>query len=146
MPSSCGGRSCGVNGIDDDTAVRDHMRHVLSSAGFHPFFAASGAEGINLAEQVSPDVIVVDVMMPEMDGWAVLKTLKPSVEIGPVPVIVMSAVDNGALAQALGANAFIMKPISQDRMLDEIRKGCRYTHQLRQRAAVSLDSSVTVTT
>src|SRR5207237_1215589 len=57
--------------IDDDPSVRDWMKRFLTREGFRPVTASGGEEGLRLAAQFHPDVIVLDVMMPGMDGWAV---------------------------------------------------------------------------
>ena len=62
--------------IDDDPTIRDLLRRFLSKEGFGVASAASGAQGLELARQLKPAVITLDVMMPGMDGWAVLSALK----------------------------------------------------------------------
>ena len=62
--------------IDDDAAVRDLMQRFLAKEGFRVVTAAGGEEGLRLARELRPDAITLDVMMPGMDGWAVLSALK----------------------------------------------------------------------
>ena len=102
--------------IDDDPAARDLMRRFLSKEGFHPETAASGEEGLRLAKSVHPVAITCDVMMPGMDGWAVLQALKADPELSDIPVIMLTMVDDKNLGYALGANDYLTKPLDRDRL------------------------------
>src|SRR5215813_12210454 len=62
--------------IDDDSSVRDLLERFLNREGFHVLTASSGEDGIRIAHEKQPDVITLDVIMPVMDGWAVLAKLK----------------------------------------------------------------------
>ncbi len=102
--------------IDDDPAARDLMRRFLAKEGFHPETAASGEEGLRLAKTVHPVAITCDVMMPGMDGWAVLQALKADPELSDIPVIMLTMVDDKNLGYALGANDYLTKPLDRDRL------------------------------
>src|SRR5437868_8426408 len=80
--------------IDDDASVRDLMSRFLTKLGFHVVAAANGPEGVRLARQVCPLVITLDVVMPECDGWTVLKQLKSDPALAEIPVIMVTIVDN----------------------------------------------------
>jgi len=69
--------------IDDDPAARDMTSRVLTKEGYAVRCAASGVEGLELARRVRPAVIALDVMMPGMDGWAVLASLKADAQLAP---------------------------------------------------------------
>jgi CheY-like chemotaxis protein len=108
--------------IDDDETARDLMRHFLSQEGFQVVTAASGEEGLHLARLLTPDVITLDVMMPRMDGWAVLVALQEAPELADTPIIMTTIVDDKNMGFALGATDYIMKPIDRSRLVTLVRK------------------------
>jgi CheY-like chemotaxis protein len=108
--------------IDDDAAVRDLMSRFLSKLGFHVVAAANGEEGVRLARQVRPLVITLDVVMPDCDGWTVLKKLKSDSALAEIPVIMVTIVDNEAMGLDLGASNYLIKPVDRDRLAVLIEK------------------------
>lgn len=108
--------------IDDDASVRDLMSRFLAKMGFHVVAAANGEEGMRLARQVHPLVITLDVVMPESDGWTVLKKLKSDSALSEIPVIMVTIVDNEAMALDLGASNYLIKPVDRDRLAVLIEK------------------------
>jgi signal transduction histidine kinase/CheY-like chemotaxis protein len=108
--------------IDDDASVRDLMSRFLGKLGFHVVAAASGEEGLRLARQVRPLVITLDVVMPESDGWTVLKKLKSDTSLAETPVIMVTIVDNEAMGIDLGASNYLIKPVDRDRLAVLIEK------------------------
>lgn len=102
--------------IDDDPAVRDLMSRFLAKLGFYVVTGESGAEAIRLAKKVDPVLITLDVMMPEMDGWGVLKQLKADPGLAEIPVIMVTVVDNEPMGAALGASSYLMKPVVRERL------------------------------
>jgi hypothetical protein len=108
--------------IDDDESARDLMRHFLLQEGFAVITAASGEEGITLAKRLRPDVVTLDVMMPHMDGWAVLIAFQEAPELVDIPVIITTIVDDKNIGFALGATAYLMKPIDRQRLSGLLQK------------------------
>jgi PAS domain S-box-containing protein len=104
--------------IDDDPTMRDLLRRVLEREGFAVATAASGSEGLLLAEQLKPDVITLDVMMPSMDGWTLLSKLKEHSELADIPVVMVTMVAESARGYALGADHYMVKPIDRQRLVD----------------------------
>jgi len=102
--------------IDDDPAARDLMHRFLTKEGFRPATAAGGEEGLRLARTLRPVAITLDVMMPGMDGWAVLQQLKADPETQDIPVIMLTMVDNKNIGFALGATDYMTKPIDRGRL------------------------------
>ena len=102
--------------IDDDPAVRDLVQRYLVKEGFSVTLAASGAEGLELARKLKPRVITLDVMMPGMDGWAVLTSLKADPALAAIPVVMMTISDQRDLGFSLGAVDYFTKPIDRDRL------------------------------
>ena len=108
--------------IDDDPAVHDLLRRYLSKEGFRVAGATGGAEGLEVAHTLRPDEIVLDVMMPTMDGWAVLTALKADPSVADIPVIMLSIIDDKNMGFALGASEYLTKPIVRDRLVGVIAK------------------------
>ncbi|MBE7472531.1 MAG: hypothetical protein DPW09_07110 [Anaerolineae bacterium] len=102
--------------IDDDPAVHDLMRRFLSKEGFWVETASSGEAGLALARRLKPAAITLDVMMPGMDGWAVLTALKADPELAHIPVIMLTMVDDKNFGYALGAAEYLTKPIDRGRL------------------------------
>ena len=102
--------------IDDDPNARDLMRRYLTKEGFRAETAASGEEGLRLARSLSPVAITLDVMMPGMDGWAVLQQLKADEQTQDIPVIMMTMVDDKNLGFSLGATDYLTKPVDRSRL------------------------------
>ncbi len=108
--------------IDDDPTIHDIIERFLSKQGFKVKTASSGAEGIRIAKEIRPNAITLDVMMPGMDGWAVLTKLKADPEIADIPVIMMSIVDDKNLGYALGASDYVLKPIERQQLISVLQK------------------------
>jgi CheY-like chemotaxis protein len=102
--------------IDDEAAVRDLMQRFLGREGFRVVTAASGEEGLRRARELKPEAITLDVMMPGMDGWAVLSALKSDPAVADIPVVMLTIVDDKNLGYALGAADYLTKPIDRDRL------------------------------
>ncbi|HEY2987645.1 MAG TPA: response regulator [Candidatus Binatia bacterium] len=104
--------------IDDDPTVHDLMRRFLGKEGLGMVAARSGEDGIRLARELRPAVITLDVLMPGMDGWAVLTALKADPALSNIPVIMLSIVDEKHMGYALGAADYLTKPIDWERLAD----------------------------
>jgi CheY-like chemotaxis protein len=102
--------------IDDDPIARDVLTRLLTKEGFEVVTAASGAEGLQLARQVRPAAITLDVLMPEMDGWAVLSALKGSRDVPDIPVVMVTMTDDRHTGYVLGAADFLTKPLDPARL------------------------------
>jgi GAF domain-containing protein/DNA-binding response OmpR family regulator len=103
--------------IDDDPTVRDIVQRFLVKEGFRVALAASGEEGLRLARDLRPDAITLDVMMPGLDGWAVLTALKGDAATEAIPVVMVTMLDDRSLGYALGATEYLTKPIERDRLV-----------------------------
>ncbi|MCU0291106.1 MAG: response regulator [Thermoanaerobaculaceae bacterium] len=108
--------------IDDDAGVRELMERFLVKEGWHVVGAASGREGLERARVLRPDVITLDVMMPGMDGWAVLNQLKNEPDLASIPVVMLTIVDNKNLGFTLGASDFLTKPVARERLLGAVSR------------------------
>jgi signal transduction histidine kinase/DNA-binding response OmpR family regulator len=108
--------------IDDDPVQRDLMKRFLGKEGFNVRAAASGREGLRLARQIHPVAITLDVMMPEMDGWSVLRALKADAALRDIPVVMLTMVDDPDRGFALGASDYATKPVNRQRLSRILRK------------------------
>ncbi len=97
--------------IDDEAAQRELMTRFLERRGYAVRTAADGRTGLELACAIQPRVILLDVMMPEMDGWSVLGALKQRPETAGIPVVMVSFVADPGMSQALGAVEALSKPV-----------------------------------
>ena len=111
--------------VDDDPGSRELMARFLRKEGFRPVAAENGEEALRLARELRPRLITLDVMMPGMDGWAVLTALKTDSEVADIPVIMVSVVDNKNLGFALGATDYLTKPIDRKRLAQLLERYCR---------------------
>ncbi len=102
--------------VDDDATVRDLMRRFLAREGLDVITAGGGEEGLDLARRIKPDVITLDVLMPGLDGWDVLRLLKADRDLARIPVVMITIVDERTKAYALGASDYLTKPIDRDRL------------------------------
>src|SRR4029077_11317193 len=101
--------------IDDDPTVHDLVQRFLNKEGLKMIGARSGEEGIRLAKELHPAVITLDVLMPSMDGWAVLTELKSDPALSEIPVIMLTIMDEKQMGYALGAADYLTKPIDWER-------------------------------
>lgn len=108
--------------VDDDPLVRDLMRRFFQKEGFRVVSAAGGEEGLQLARNLRPDVITLDVIMPGMDGWAVLTALKAEESLADIPVVMVTIVNDKSLGYTLGATDYMTKPIERERLLALMEK------------------------
>ena len=108
--------------IDDDAVVRDLMKRFLGKERFRVETASGGKEGLLLAKERHPDAVILDVMMPGMDGWTVLKELKSDPELARIPVIMLTIVDDKNKGYLLGASGYMTKPIDRQRLVGVLHK------------------------
>ncbi|HYH42463.1 MAG TPA: response regulator [Burkholderiales bacterium] len=116
--------SAAVLVIDDDPNARALLSRFLIREGFAVRTASDGESGLKLARALKPRAILLDVMMPHMDGWAVLSALKSDPEVADIPVIMETIVQEKGLAFSLGAEDYLTKPIQWPRLkklLDRFR-------------------------
>jgi CheY-like chemotaxis protein len=110
------GRAGTVLLIDDDPAVHDLLQRTLSRRGYRVESAWDGASGLVRARELRPDAILLDVLMPGMDGWSVLTALKADGELAHIPVVMVTMVDEGSLGFSLGATDYLTKPVDPGRL------------------------------
>jgi PAS domain S-box-containing protein len=108
--------------VDDDATARDLIRRSLEREGYRTVGVSNGAEALRLARELRPSAITLDVMMPGMDGWAVLGQLKADPETAQIPVVMITIVEDRNLGYALGATEYLTKPIDRERLSALLRQ------------------------
>lgn len=108
--------------IDDNEGLVELLERYLSSQMCHVFTAATGQEGLERAQELVPDAIVLDVMMPGMDGWELLQRLRTDPATRGVPIVVCTVFNDPELAYSLGASIFLPKPVRRDDVLAALKK------------------------
>ncbi len=103
--------------VDDNAAAREISLRILRQAGFRATETASGSEAIRLAAQHTPDVIILDVMMPEMDGWQVLESLRANEATRDIPVIIQSMMQEREMGEIMKVDAYMVKPVEREQLL-----------------------------
>ena len=122
-PSIAPSSPCPVLIVEDDDDLRDMMAQMLTLEGFDAAAVANGREALEYLHSASPpNVILLDLMMPVMDGWEFRRQQKADPALAPVPVIVLSALDPARAA--VDATAFMKKPLDFDRLLELVRAHC----------------------
>ncbi|MFM2296123.1 MAG: hypothetical protein RLZZ350_2536, partial [Verrucomicrobiota bacterium] len=109
--------------IEDEPAMRSNLRDILELENFSPLTAANGREGIAVAKEKLPDLILCDVMMPELDGHAVLAALRADARTAKIPFIFLTAKGEHAdirTGMNLGADDYLVKPTKVDDLLEAI--------------------------
>lgn len=108
--------------IDDDPAMTELLRILLEPASSNLFTANSGKEGIEIIQSQGPDVVILDLMMPDMNGKQVCEAVR---EFSNVPILILSALDSpGMVADALnaGADDYLIKPVSSSVLIAHLKK------------------------
>jgi signal transduction histidine kinase/CheY-like chemotaxis protein len=103
--------------IDDERTTHNLLERELGARGYRVVHAAGGREGLRLAREVRPDAITLDIIMPELDGWAVLRELKADTDLRSIPVVLVTILGDREMGYALGAADYLTKPIDPDALL-----------------------------
>ena len=103
--------------IDDNQGLADLLQRFLPEPRYKVIAATTGAEGLRYAVNLQPDIILLDLMMPDLNGWDVLQRLRADERTRAIPVAICSVVSDPELAYSLGANLVIAKPINRESIL-----------------------------
>jgi CheY-like chemotaxis protein len=107
--------------VDDEPTVREVTERFLVREGFSVVTAEGGARGLQLARELHPAAMTLDVMMPDIDGWTVLAAIKGDPALADIPVILMTIVDEKNRGYALGAADYMVKPVDRERLVAVLR-------------------------
>jgi len=112
--------------IEDEQEMIDLVRLILSRKNFEVLGASGGRAGLDLVKRVLPDIILLDLMMPDMDGWDVYQQLKAEETTRPIPVIVITAkaqsIDKVLGLQIAKVDDYISKPFSPKDLVESLEK------------------------
>ena len=108
--------------IDDDPTVHDLINRQIGEKGYQIISALNGKEGLELAKEHKPNIITLDVLMPEMDGWSSLSQIKADNELCEIPVVMMTMTDDEAMGYALGASDYITKPVDWNKLSETLER------------------------
>ncbi len=110
--------------VDDEADIRSLVEYNLTKSGYTPVLASNGHEGLSLAEETTPDLIVLDIMMPEMDGIEVCKVIRKHARLSGVPIIFLTARSGDSdhvEGLDVGADTYLSKPVAMPVLMSQIR-------------------------
>ena len=122
--------------IDDDSAVTDLLSLLLKSNGFEVAATNNSTEGLGIIRDISPDVVILDLMMPEMDGWQICKAVR---EFSQVPIIILSALNDPSMIASVldaGADDYLTKPTPSRVLIAHINRLINRAGSLNSNASV----------
>lgn len=128
--------------IEDEPQMRRNMETVLSMEGFRVVAAENGRVGVELAQREKPDLVLCDVMMPELDGYGVLESLRKAEQTKGTPFIFLTAKGEKPdirLGMNLGADDYLTKPVAIDDLLSAIRSRLERAQQQAEAAQAAVE-------
>ena len=111
--------------VEDTSAVREEISDILMMEGFDVYEANNGVEGLKQIKNIKPNLILTDIVMPEMNGFELYEAIQKDTGINKIPVIFLSAkADKDAVERAkkMGSGDYIIKPVSPDKLINKIKK------------------------
>jgi len=116
--------------IDDDPAITDMLSVLLKANGYDSALANTGRDGLRMIREISPRIAIMDLMMPDLDGWQLAKAAR---EFTSIPILILSALDEPSVVASVldqGADDFLVKPVSSAVLLAHLNKLARRTTAL----------------
>ena len=111
--------------VDDEQDIIDSLKFVLETSGFECYSADNGEDGLNLARQISPDLILLDVMMPKINGFKICRLLKYDNKYKNIPILMLTArsqEEDKLIGEETGADEYITKPFDINELVAKIEK------------------------
>jgi signal transduction histidine kinase/DNA-binding response OmpR family regulator len=127
----------GVLVIEDDPAARELLRVHLEGAGYGVVATDLGRQALAWLSQIRPDAVILDILLPDVDGWEILQRLKSEIATRSIPVMVVSVLDDRQLGLALGAVDYFVKPVSKELLLEGLGR-LTFTTKVRTRTVTAL--------
>lgn len=127
--------------VEDEHDIAQLVRHYLEKEGFHPNIATTGLEALNLAASEHPDLVILDLMLPQMDGLEVCKTLRHKPETALLPIIMLTAKkeeSDTVVGLELGADDYVTKPFSPKTLVTRVKSLFRRLEQTIDQKPTSL--------
>ncbi|MEI8045069.1 MAG: response regulator, partial [Verrucomicrobiota bacterium] len=119
-PADLAGRTVLV--IDDELDSRTLLTHLIEEFGCQVIVAGSGEHGLRMAREFRPDIITVDLLMPRMDGWDVIRTMKVDFQLRDIPVVVVSVIASENRGRIFGAVDVLQKPVLREELLAVLQR------------------------
>ncbi len=116
------GRRALILVVDRDPHIRALEAFFLNEAGFGVEFAADGLAALEMAREMKPDIIITEVLVPKLDGLALCRTVRKEAELKHTVVLVFSILAAATRAREAGADAFLMKPLAEQRLVQTVRE------------------------
>ncbi|KAB1064035.1 response regulator transcription factor [Salibacter halophilus] len=123
--------------IEDDSVVRENLEEILSFKGYNVISSENGQQGLAMAKKRNPDLIISDIMMPEMDGYDLVKTMREDYALQDIPVILLTAktmTDSKIRGLEIGADDYITKPFESKELLARVNNLIERRKQIKARA------------
>lgn len=108
--------------VERDPHVRALETYFLKEAGFKVEFAADGIAALEQAQKIRPDIIITEVLVPKMDGLSLCRRIKADANLQSTVVLIFSILAVKSRAEDAGADAFLMKPLAEQRLVDTVRQ------------------------
>jgi DNA-binding response OmpR family regulator len=108
--------------VERDPHVRDLEAFFLNEAGFGVEFAADGEAALTLAREIKPEIIITEVLVPKLDGLALCRAVRKEAELKDTVVLIFSILAAQGRAREAGADAFLMKPLAEQRLVQTVRE------------------------
>ena len=111
--------------VDDEKDIVETLKFVLESSGYTCYCAYNGEDGLKLAKEIMPDLMILDVMMPKMNGFKISRLLKYDAKYRDIPILMLTARSQESdkmLGEETGANEYITKPFELDDVLSKVAK------------------------
>jgi len=108
--------------VERDPHIRELESYFLNEAGFTVNFAADGLDALERARELRPDIIITEVLVPKLDGLALCRTVKTDPDLKHIVMLVFSILAVQSRAQESGADAFLMKPLAEKRLVETVRQ------------------------
>jgi CheY-like chemotaxis protein len=106
--------------VEDDSHSAELLSVYLEGAGYRVALARDGAEGLELARRLRPRAVVLDILLPRLDGWELLARLKADPATADSPVVVVSMLDERSKGLALGAVEYLVKPVGREELIEAL--------------------------
>lgn len=108
--------------VERDPHVRELEAFFLNEAGFGVEFAADGLAALEMAREMKPDIIITEVLVPKLDGLALCRAIRKEAELKDTVVLIFSILATQSRAREAGADAFLMKPLAEQRLVETVRQ------------------------
>ena len=109
--------------VDDEQDIVESLKFVLEASGFECYCAYNGEDGLNLAKEISPDLIILDVMMPKINGYKICRLLKYDVKYKNIPILMVTARsqdEDKLIGEETGVDEYITKPFDLDEIVMKV--------------------------